>query len=130
MLFTIPSRLLTFQEQYTFIHDVVLESITCGDTQINARDLKYVIKKLSSRDHMTGKTQFEAQFEVCELIAQCYKLWCGVQRACNFHFQVLNQVTPNPTGLNNKVAVNNNIKNRSMDYLPCEIYTCPPVPRM
>ena len=53
------------QEQYIFIHDVVLESVTCGDTQINARDLKSCIIKLKNRDQLTGKTQFEAQFEVC-----------------------------------------------------------------
>ena len=53
------------QEQYIFIHDVVLESVTCGNTQISARDLKFVITKLGDRDQITGKTQFEAQFEVC-----------------------------------------------------------------
>ena len=56
---------MSSQEQYAFIHDVVLESLTCGDTQISARDLKCVISRLKSRDQMTGKTQFEAQFEVC-----------------------------------------------------------------
>ena len=55
------------QEQYAFIHDVVLESLTCGDTQISARDLKSVISRLKCRDQMTGKTQFEAQFEVCSV---------------------------------------------------------------
>ena len=55
------------QEQYAFIHDVVLESVTCGDTQISARDLKSVILTLKTRDRMTGKTHFEAQFEVCSV---------------------------------------------------------------
>ena len=27
---------LQSQEQYTFIHDVILESVTCGDTQISS----------------------------------------------------------------------------------------------
>ena len=53
------------QEQYTFIHDVVLESVTCGDTQIGAKDLKYVITRLRQRDQTTGRTQFDTQFEVC-----------------------------------------------------------------
>ena len=55
------------QEQYAFIHDVVFESVTCGDTQISARGLKSVISRLKTRDQTTGKTQFEAQFEVCSL---------------------------------------------------------------
>ena len=59
------SIILTPQEQYIFIHDVVLESVTCGDTQINANDLNSVIMKLKDRDQVTGKTQFETQFEVC-----------------------------------------------------------------
>ena len=56
--------LLTSQEQYIFIHDVVFESVTCGDTQINAGDMRLAIRNLTKRDHMTGKTHFEAQFEV------------------------------------------------------------------
>ena len=55
---------MSSQEQYAFIHDVVLESLTCGDTQVSARDLKSVISRLKTRDQMTGKTQLEAQFEV------------------------------------------------------------------
>ena len=64
--------------------------MTCGDTQISARDLKSVITKLNSRDHMTGKTQFEEQFEVCALHKVIIMLWYTVgkvQTACiNFHF--------------------------------------------
>ena len=52
------------QEQYVFIHDVVLASLTCGDTQNSARDLKSVISRLKTRHQVTGKTQFEAEFEV------------------------------------------------------------------
>ena len=55
---------MSSQEQYAFIHDVVLESLTCGDTQISARDLKSVISRLKTRHKTTGKTQFEAEFEV------------------------------------------------------------------
>ena len=64
------------QEQYAFIHDVVFESVTCGDTQINARDLKSVISTLKTRDQMTGKTQFEAEFEVCLLTSTKYEVCC------------------------------------------------------
>ena len=53
------------QDQYTFIHDVVLESVTCGDTQINAGDLRIAITQLNKRDRYSGKSGFEMQFEVC-----------------------------------------------------------------
>ena len=53
------------QEQFIFIHDVILESIVCGVTEISAGKMRLAIAKLRKRDRTTGKTQFEAQFEVC-----------------------------------------------------------------
>ena len=41
------------QDQYVFIHDAVLESLTCGDTQIPASGLSSAIKKLK----LAGKTE-------------------------------------------------------------------------
>ena len=52
------------QEQYTFIHDAILESVTCGDTQISSGELRSSIAKMNNTDPATGKTLFEAQFEV------------------------------------------------------------------
>ena len=52
------------QNQFTFIHDVILESVTCGDTQITSADLRPSIQKMSNRNPQTGKTGFELQFEV------------------------------------------------------------------
>ena len=48
-----------------FIHDAVLESLTCGDTQIPASRLSGAIKKLKEKDRETGRTGFETQFHVC-----------------------------------------------------------------
>ena len=48
-----------------FIHDAVLESLTCGDTQIPASGLSSAIKKLKEKDKETGMTGFETQFHVC-----------------------------------------------------------------
>ena len=48
-----------------FIHDAVLESLTCGDTQIPASGLSGAIEKLKEKDRETGKTGFETQFHVC-----------------------------------------------------------------
>ena len=53
------------QDQYVFIHDAVLESLTCGDTQILASGLSGAIKKLKEKDRETGRTGFETQFHVC-----------------------------------------------------------------
>ena len=41
-----------------------------------------------------------------------------------FDFKVLNQVTPNPKEMNNKVAFKNKAKNRSMtlDFIPSEMH--------
>ena len=55
---------LQSQDQYTFIHDVILESVTCGDTQISSGELRPTIAKLKNTDPATGKTLFQAQFEV------------------------------------------------------------------
>ena len=40
------------QDQYVFIHDAVLESLTCGDTQILASRLSGAIKKLKQKDRV------------------------------------------------------------------------------
>ena len=74
---------MSSQEQYTFIHDVVLESVTCGDTQISARDLKSVISRLKTKDQTTGKTQFETQFEVCSVTSTKYEVRCVELPASN-----------------------------------------------
>ena len=53
------------QDQYVFIHDAVLESLICGDTQIPASGLSSAIEKLKEKDRESGRTGFETQFHVC-----------------------------------------------------------------
>ena len=48
-----------------FIHDAVLESLTCGDSQIPASGLSGAVKKLKEKDSESGRTGFETQFHVC-----------------------------------------------------------------
>lgn len=57
-----------------FIHDAMLESITCGNTQINVTNLQKVVNKLKQRDEVTNLTGFEQQLEVCmqHCIIICY----------------------------------------------------------
>ena len=57
--------LYLLQEQYTFIHDAILESITCGNTQVNAADLQRAVIQLKQRDPHTKLTGYEQQFKVC-----------------------------------------------------------------
>ena len=50
------------QEQFTFIHDAILESVTCGDTQISATNLRTAIVKLGKKDG------FQHQMKVRDII--------------------------------------------------------------
>ena len=51
------------QDQYIFIHDAILESVTCGDTQIEAGNLRRRLTQLQKKDE-SGRTGFELQFSV------------------------------------------------------------------
>ena len=64
------------QDQYVFIHDAVLESLTCGDTQIPASELSGAMEKLKQKDSETGRTGFETQFHVC-YTHLCTQSACG-----------------------------------------------------
>ena len=77
-----------------FIHDAILESVTCGDTQISAGDLRKQILKMSLVS--PGKIISDFQYQ----------------------FQILEQVTPNPKEVRSPIAVKNAARNRNMDYLP------------
>ena len=52
------------QDQFTFIHDVILESVTCGNTQILATNLKANITKMTKKDNHSQSQGFKHQFEV------------------------------------------------------------------
>jgi len=47
-----------------FIHDVVLESLICGNTQIPASDLRKAIIDMGNRDKPSRRMKFETQFHV------------------------------------------------------------------
>jgi len=47
-----------------FIHDAILESITCGNTQISAANLQIRVNKLKQRDRNTNLSGYEQQFKV------------------------------------------------------------------
>ena len=51
----------TTQNQYIFVHDAILESVTCGDTQIETFSLRVAMRKLKERS-LQGETGFQQQF--------------------------------------------------------------------
>ena len=53
------------QDQFTFIHDAILESVTCGDTQIAATNLRTTIAKMKRNDSKNQPHGFQYQFKVC-----------------------------------------------------------------
>lgn len=53
-----------FQEQYTFCHDAILESVQCGNTQIYAHDLRITLARMVEVDKESKVTRFESEFKV------------------------------------------------------------------
>lgn len=54
------------EDQYSFIHDALLEAVACGNTEVAARSLYSYIQKLAqveSGEHVTG---MELEFKVQE----------------------------------------------------------------
>ena len=84
------------QDQYVFIHDAILESVTCGDTQISAGDLRRQIQMMSQIAQGKSCTGFQYQF------------------------QILDQVSPKPDEVISSTAQRNLDKNRGKQYLPGE----------
>ncbi|XP_064386419.1 uncharacterized protein LOC135334961 isoform X2 [Halichondria panicea] len=89
-------KMVQTQDQYVFIHDAILESVTCGDTQISAADLRRQIQKMSSVAPGKAITDFQYQF------------------------QILEQVSPNPNEVNCSSALRHKNLNRGIQYLPIE----------
>lgn len=50
------------EAQYVFIHDALLEAITCGVTEVEAKDLGSRIRELRQFDPETGYTYLENEF--------------------------------------------------------------------
>ena len=58
----------TVQDQFTFIHDAILESVTCGDTQISATNLRMAISKMKKKDAHNQPNGFQYQFKVGQIV--------------------------------------------------------------
>ncbi|CAI8010985.1 Receptor-type tyrosine-protein phosphatase mu [Geodia barretti] len=83
-------------EQYMFIHDAILEAVTCGDTQIDASLFSRRITEMSHRYPQTQLTEYENQFRVLE------------------------KVSPKPCEIPRNKALQHPFKNRNDYYLPSD----------
>jgi netrin-G3 ligand len=52
------------EDQYIFIHDALLEAVTCGNTEIPARNLSAHIQKLLQPEPGETSTGMELEFKV------------------------------------------------------------------
>ena len=50
------------KDQYALIHDAVLETMICGDTQIQPQNIRRAINRLSKKN--IGQSGFENQLKV------------------------------------------------------------------
>ena len=66
-----------------FIHDGILESITCGNTQVSASDLQRMVTKLKQRDPRINQTGYEQQLKV-GLVMQKLIVNNPLQKFCNW----------------------------------------------
>ena len=58
-----PSMVQT-QDQYIFIHDAILEALTCGVTEVRARDLPNHFQWLLDTDTFTNNVRLDDEFDV------------------------------------------------------------------
>ena len=72
---------LHLQEQFVFVHDAILESLTCGDTQITPSDVRTQITKLGQREPQLRMTGFESQFKVSQLPCLPPLKWFAITHA-------------------------------------------------
>ena len=63
----------SLQEQYIFIHDAVLESVTCGETQIAAGNLRHALAKLQMGPK-AGPNGLVSQFQVSNVYFREFKI--------------------------------------------------------
>ena len=52
------------QDQYIFLHDAILESVMCGNTQIQVSNIQISLNTFEKKDPKTGLTGIESQLEV------------------------------------------------------------------
>ena len=62
--FAVGHHFCTFQDQFMFIFDVILESLSSRNTQISLKNLTSEISTLLYAEPMTGVNGFQEEFQV------------------------------------------------------------------
>ena len=96
-----------------FVHDAILEALTCGDTQIDTNIFKKKIKEINECNPQTHLTEFENQFRVCTARSEEKTLFY-----CYPSYKVLEKVSPKPDEISRTKALQYPTKNHSDLYLP------------
>ena len=60
-------NLTSLQEQYVFLHQAVMEALTCGNTEIAPQDLRIAMNKLARAQKSSQRTGFAKEFKVSVL---------------------------------------------------------------
>ena len=66
-----------------FIHDAILESVTCGDTQIAATNMRISVAKMKKKDNQNQPRGFQYQFRVHNLCLSIGAVWYAVVKLVN-----------------------------------------------
>ena len=65
------------------MNDAVLESVTCGNTQVDSRNAHIVLNRMSKPDTKTGQTGYEEQFTVGRDKIELMKYTFSLIRYCS-----------------------------------------------
>ena len=66
-----PTSSPLLQDQYIFLHDAILESVMCGDTQVQVSNILTSLNALDKKDPKTGLTGMESQLQVSHAYQGC-----------------------------------------------------------
>lgn len=76
------------EDQYIFIHDALLEAVTCGNTEVPARNLYAYIQKLTQIETGENVTGMELEFKVLCAVGRhkytCLLLNATLILSCNY----------------------------------------------
>ncbi|KAJ7358732.1 hypothetical protein OS493_021507 [Desmophyllum pertusum] len=59
------------EDQYVFLHQAVMEALTCGNTEIPPQDLRITMNKLSRVHKPTKRTGYAREFKRLQLVSEC-----------------------------------------------------------
>ena len=79
------------QAQYIFIHDALMEYVTCGSTEFLVRELPEKLRILNTVDPDSGDSLLVAEFKVC-LSEFSDLLWSRVTRNSRVVFFFMNAI--------------------------------------